>query len=183
MKPKIVPILVPHAGRRHDSWPSLFHDLIKSRRQQPFQWGTNDCAVWVVDCIRVVTGVDLYGEFRGQYNDAKSAFMAIRRITGGKTVEDVAVHCFDKAGIPELKHPNFAQRGDIVCFDQRQPDGTVEPLLGVMNLCGQVALFVSDKGLLSIPVAKCRRAWRIGGVHPEKKELKVATQVAGLKAA
>jgi hypothetical protein len=147
------------------------HHHIKAKKQAPFDWSTHDCCTWVADHIQLVTGVDLYTEFRGTYHDAKSAFVAIHRITGKKTVEDVADYVFDQAGIPELASQHYAQRGDIVCYDQ-VVDGKTEPILGVVNLCGQLALFVSEAGLLRIPVAECRRAWRVGGVHHARKELK-----------
>lgn len=171
-KPKVAPIPDPHVGRRHDHWQTLMHRHIKEKREKPFVWGQHDCCTWVADHIKAVTGVDLYQEFRGQYTDAKGAFLAIRRIAGGATVEDAADYCFRKYGVLELKHPGWATRGDIVLYDQRDGDGNNEPILGVVNLDGQVGLFVTDHGFLRYPVAKCRRAWRVGGVHPHRKELK-----------
>lgn len=172
-RPVVAPTPAPSVGRRNDDWDMSFHKAIQARRSQPFAWSVNDCCTWVADHIKTVTGVDLYTEFRGTYTDAKSAFVSIHRITGKKTVEDVADYVFGKAGIPELMNTNHASRGDIVCFDQVQTDGKSEPILGVVNLCGQVALFVSQSGLQRIPVSQCRRAWRVGGVHHSKKALKV----------
>ena len=78
IRPTIAPLPDPNVGRRHDAWPELMHEHIKSKRDASFAWSTNDCCTWVADHIQLVTGVDLYTEFRGLYHDSKSAFVRLR---------------------------------------------------------------------------------------------------------
>lgn len=163
--------------RRHGDWQTLSHKHILSSRSKPFAWGTNDCCTSVCSHIEAITGVDVYKEFRGTYDDAKSALVFIHKITGGSTVEDAADYITKEFAIPELKSPLFAQRGDVVLYDHPIGDGKTEPTLGIVDLNGQYGLFTGENGMLRIPVAKCRRAWRIGAVHPNGVEVKKSDTV------
>jgi hypothetical protein len=172
VRPKLAPASEPHCGRRHDGWATALHHAIERKKTAAFQWGEHDCCTFVCDHILDATGVDCYAEFRGQYNDQNSAFAAIQRITGGETVEDVADYICPKFGLLEIK-VTHAQRGDILLYRQ---GASSEPILGIVNLCGQQGLFASDRGMLRIRVRQCSRAWRIGALHPSHAELKVANE-------
>lgn len=142
---------------RNEQWDtSHLHQFLVDRQKAPFAWGGNDCCLFAADAIQAITGVDIAADFRGKYNDEKSALAAIRSATGGSTVEDAAVYCASKAGLPELPHPLFAHRGDLVLLEN---EGRV--VAGIIGLHGY-PLAVGEKGLMKLPLSAIRRAWRIG---------------------
>ncbi len=125
------------------------------KQRNPFR-GTNDCSLFVADAIVAITGADVATDYRGKYDSKESAFLLIRQLTGGSTVEDVAEHEFPKHDFKEVP-VLFAQRGDAVLLD-----GDEGLALGIVHLDGKHALFVSTNGLNKIELSKCKRAWRVG---------------------
>lgn len=122
----------------------------------PFAWGTNDCCLVAADAIEAFTGTDIAADFRGKYTDQASAFALIKTVTGGTTVEDAAAYCATKAGLTELTHPLFAQRGDLVVLNDA---GNL--IAGVMHLNGRNAVSVGEAGLKLLPLSAIKRAWRV----------------------
>lgn len=140
---------------RYSNWPQLFHEFIDSRKSLPFDWGSNDCALFVADSVNAMTGHDLGACLRGQYSSLAGAVVKMAEITGRPraTVEDIAEHL---APGPERKSALFAQRGDIVLFDSEEGAA-----LGMVWLNGIDCLFVAHSGLNKIGLTQCRRAWRV----------------------
>ena len=145
------------ALKRKEHWDFELHSFVDSRAGQPFEWGGNDCALFACDGIAAMTGTDLAGDYRGQYSTKLSALARIKSVTGGSTIEDVAVAVTAAHGLAELPTVRLAQRGDIVIFD-----GQEGPAIGLVYLNGTHAVFVGEQGLKTIPVLDCRRAWRLG---------------------
>ena len=54
--------------------------------------------------------------------------------------------------------PSYARRGDVVLVD----NGTEYGCLGVVNLDGQNAACVTDKGIVLVHIKRWKRAWQIG---------------------
>jgi hypothetical protein len=143
--------------KRLQEWDTThLHQFVLSRRSTPFAWGSHDCCLLAADAIQAITGVDIAADFRGRYSDQASAFAAIKTITGGSTVEDAAVYCATKAEMPELPHPNFAHRGDLVLIEDA---GRV--IAGVVGLQSK-PLSAGEKGLKTFPMSAIKRAWRVG---------------------
>lgn len=135
------------------------HGHLLDRATEPHVYGKNDCALFAADGIQAMTGVDIAADFRG-YTTQQGALAAIKRITGGSSVEDAAVYCAAKYGLQELQHPLMAQRGDLVLLEQA--DGPGGLLLGLVHLSGACAVAPGDAGLRRIPLTAIKRAWRIG---------------------
>jgi hypothetical protein len=142
--------------QREQNWEMLLHNFVESRKKQPFKYGINDCALFVADAIQAMTGTDVAADFRGKYTDMLSSLAIIKQVTGGTTVEDVAVFEFAKSGIKELSTVKLAQRGDVVLCNN---EGA--PALGIVYLNGIDGLFVGTDGLFKVAVLACRRAWRV----------------------
>src|SRR5579875_2078687 len=87
------------------------------RANAPHKYGENDCCLCAGDGIRAMTGVDIAEDFRG-YKTQRGALMAIRKVTGGSTVEHAAEYVANKYGLPEHAHPLKAQRGDLVLIEE-----------------------------------------------------------------
>jgi len=46
---------------------------LAEHRTEPFEWGKNDCMLFVADCIERMTGVDVAESLRGAYSDEQGA--------------------------------------------------------------------------------------------------------------
>jgi cell wall-associated NlpC family hydrolase len=149
------------ALKRLDHWELQLQEYIDSKKGVAFSYdpatGT-DCATFTADAILAMTGIDIAADFRGKYTTQTGALKAIKEVTRGSTVEDVAHWVADKFDIALLDNILFAQRGDLVLFE-----GAKGPALGIVYLDGRNAVFVGDKGLSKLPVRKVKTAWRIGG--------------------
>jgi hypothetical protein len=142
---------------RKPDWQQLLHEFLLARRQQPFAWGANDCALFAADAIKSFTGVDLAADFRGKYTDESGANATIKAVTAGSTVEDASVYVAKKYALVERKTILLAQRGDLVLYS-----GSEGLAAGVVHLNGIHALFVTPTGLHKIPLRQCKRAWKVG---------------------
>src|ERR1700735_5391711 len=127
---------------RAEHWATrAYHDFLKARANEPFAWGAQDCALFAADGVLAITGVDIAADFRGKYDDEASAFAAIKTIAGGSTVEDAAVYCATKHGLPEWSHPLRAQRGDLVVLEDA---GRI--IAGLIHLNGRHIVAAGDNG-------------------------------------
>lgn len=129
---------------RLSNWEERLSDYIATKRDQPFQYGVNDCAHFVADAVEVMTGQDPMPELRGQYD---SEFGSLRVMTeiGQGTLEATV-----DAKFPEIEIGR-AQRGDIAFFD-----GSIGIVMGTF------AWFVSDDGLERVPRSMWDKAWSVG---------------------
>jgi hypothetical protein len=87
------------------------------------------------------------------YTTEAGAFKAIRKITGGSTVEDAASYCAKKYGLAEYVYVLMAQRGDLVLVEH---DGIRLALIHPSGVC---AVAPGEAGLLRIPLTAIKRAW------------------------
>jgi hypothetical protein len=127
-----------------------------SRAFTPFKFGENDCALFVADGIKSITGVDIAADFRGKYDSRASARKLVKAITNGATIEDAIEYCAAKYSLPEWKLPLFAQRGDMVTFNN---EGTL--LCGLIHLNGRDIVAPGETGLRRFPITLIERAWHV----------------------
>ena len=138
--------------KRHPQWQRKLAGRITSARQLEFAWGTFDCAMWVCDWIRDVTGIDPGANYRGKYSTEAEA-QAIFGADLGAFAATVAT----SIGATEVP-PRYARRGDIVHVD----NGTTYGALGVVNLDARFAMCVSQNGVVPAHMNHWKRAWQIG---------------------
>jgi hypothetical protein len=151
------PFLFMPLTRSH-SWERELHSFLSSRIALPFAYRTNDCSVFACDGIQAMTGVDIAEDFRViRYATAIGALRAIRKVTGGSTVEDAAAYCADKYSLPELTHPLLAKRGDLVLIEQSA--GNL--VMGLVHMTGSYVVAPGDPGLLRLPLTAIKKAWSI----------------------
>lgn len=122
----------------------------------PFSWGENDCALFVADGIKAITGVDIAADFRGRYRNETGAWELIRTVTGGETVADAAAWCAAKFEMEEWPGPLYAQRGDMVTLED---DGRL--IAGLVHPNGRDIVVVGELGLKRVPFTVGRRAWHV----------------------
>lgn len=132
---------------RKENWPILLSEFLQKRAGMPFKWGENDCMLFCSDCVLELTGYDPAYDIRGKY---KSKLKALKVIDGfGEDVSEII-----NARIGQSKPVTKAMRGDVVTL---MNDGRV--CGGIVDESGKRAAFVSEKGLLRIPLRDCLKAW------------------------
>jgi hypothetical protein len=129
---------------RHSTWEQSLSDYISSKREDPFEYGVNDCCMFAAGSVEAITGVDPMSEFRGHYDSLKGSIRAIKEIGAG-TLGDTLDGKFPRISI------SHAQRGDLAFFE-----GSVGVVMGGF------AYFASDDGLERINRDLWDKCWSVG---------------------
>ena len=136
--------------KRHPNWPELLAGKIDAARTSPFIWGENDCCLFAADCVEIMTGIDLAGDYRN-YKTKAEALRLLKKYGG---VAGIAEAIAKQHSILEIQ-PLNAQRGDVCLFDIGRGD-----TLGVV--AGEHIFAPGPDGLVGFPLEQAVRAWRIG---------------------
>lgn len=91
---------------RRADWRQKLTVYLADAVRTPFSWGEHDCALFVADCVREMTGTDLAAAARGQYRTASEA-RAFMAAGGVADLTALAASHFEPVA------PAFAQVGDI----------------------------------------------------------------------
>ena len=129
---------------RINSWEDALVNYITIKRNEPFEYGVNDCCLFAAGAVEAITIQDPMPEFRGQYDSLKTSLKVIKEIGAG-TLEATM-----DAKFPEIEM-GHAQRGDLAFFNDS---------VGVVM--GGFAYFVSDDGLERIPRDMWDKCWSVG---------------------
>lgn len=134
---------------RKPQWEPALSEYIVSCRQLPHQYGEHDCCTFISGAVMATCGVDPMAEFRGKYESILTAQKALKSIGAG-----------DLPSTLDGKFPSIpvsrAKQGDIVLTsDISDMDAS-----GVVT--GRFAWFVSEEGLVSLPIRFWEKAWSIG---------------------
>lgn len=140
---------------RFPDWHGRLSDHIQGARGKRFAWGEHDCALWAFGAIQAMTGLDLGARFRGKYKSEAGAARLMRRFAGGGLLE-LAEKLAEEFGFAVWDTPLKAQRGDLVLVPTERG-----PALGIVALHGICVWCVGRKGLATLPLASCLRAWRV----------------------
>lgn len=134
---------------RLPDWDVRLAAFIEARRNMPFAWGTNDCAMFAGDAVIAITGRDPFADWRGTYECEDSGAM----VQGGAPlgfIVDGALRAFGA----QPAEVCMAQRGDIVMVDVGNQEAC-----GVC-LGGGVAVPGIDR-LRFVRASLIRQAWAI----------------------
>lgn len=132
--------------KKHN-WPTLLAKFIVSRKTAPFEWGKNDCCLFVADAIEQMTDIDFASEYRGTYSTEKGAYKALKK-QGEKTVADAWSRRFPEIPVQEMG------RGDVALVISEEQPATA--------ICFGARLWVvSKKGLITLRRSQAIQAWRI----------------------
>jgi hypothetical protein len=91
---------------RREDWTVALNDWVDVNRLRVFAWHEWDCCSAAADWVRICTGVDLFADWRDQYDDAHGAVRAITQKGG------LVPLVTEMLGQP--LPAAFAQRGDVV---------------------------------------------------------------------
>ena len=128
---------------RFEGWESKLNQAIEQTGE--FQWGTNDCCMFVVRVVEAITGEDHGKPYRG-YKTAKGAASRLLKHGG---VDGLATKEFG-----EPKPPLMAKRGDVVSFET---NGEI-----ALGICvGDKIAAVSEDGLFTFSMKNAIKAWSI----------------------
>ncbi len=137
--------------RRTDGWEERLQVVLSTFAGRPFEYGFHDCALFVCNCVREMTGEDPATAHRNRYKDRKGALGILNGCSLELTAEQIAL----ALGADEVR-PLFAQRGDVVLVDTDQ--GLA---LAIVDLTGEKAVGAGPDGLVFWKLSTARRAWRI----------------------
>lgn len=128
---------------RLEGWEMRISQYIKENENTPFEWGKNDCVLFIAKAVELITGLDYYSQFK--YSTKEEAEKIIEENNG---IQGLLTKYL---GQP---HNNYmlAGRGDIVLM--RLPEITC----GLVDDSGQRIVALSEKGIVRLPLNK---AWRI----------------------
>ncbi len=125
------------------------NEFLQHRRLQPFKWGGNDCCLFVADAVKLQSGVDYAGEYRGSYHTEMGSLRCIRK-QGFESIESLLT-----AYLGEPLPPLNAQTGDIALVLNEQHQATA----GVV-FRAHVYLVTPD-GLCHMPLSQVLKCWRV----------------------
>jgi hypothetical protein len=138
---------------RLPDWEESLSNFLTANEHRPFEWGQWDCILFACAAAEVMTGRDAAAEYRGRYNDAAGAALALRELGQGTLIKTIG-HEFDEKPVAR------AIRGDLVWH------------AGCVGIClGGNAAFLTDPALadlagvqrrgsyVMVPRALWLRAW------------------------
>lgn len=128
---------------RVENWQSKLNKHLQTIGA--FEWGVNDCCMFAVGCVQVITGVDHGKAYRG-YKTSKGA---LKRLKDNGGVEGIATI---ELGAP--KSIKQAKRGDVVSFKTGD-----ETALGIS--VGDKIVGIGEHGLIFMPFADGIKAWSV----------------------
>lgn len=131
--------------KRVETWPRELSDYLSERKKIPFEWGKNDCLLFVAYGVARLTGKIFYKEYEG-YNDEAGA-LDVLKLHGG--VEGI----INKHLGPGNRNVLTARRGDVGVA--KMPEITA----GLIDDSGQFLVVVTPAGIRRVPLAKVWRVW------------------------
>ena len=131
---------------RLPDWQTRMEAFVRERTDAPFVWGVNDCAIFASDFVMAVTGQDPAPAGLRKHRTAKQAYRSIERHGGLPAIATLA--------LGEPIGAAFAGVGDVVLVSAGKRDA-----LAICN--GATALTPSAIGLVAVPMAGARMAWRV----------------------
>ena len=129
---------------RLSDWEMQLSEYVLSKKNQPFEYGVNDCCLFAAGAVEVITGENPIPEFIGAYDSLKTSIKALKTIGSG-TLEKTMDAKFTEIQI------GYAQTGDLAFHD-----GSIGVIIDAD------ALFVSDDGLVRVSRDKWTKTWSVG---------------------
>ncbi len=144
--------------KRIDGWHRALAVAIRARAKQKFEYGTFDCSLAAADCVLAMTGIDLMADFRGQYNSAASAAVALNKI-GKPTLLKTLISLVPKHGGKRIP-VHHACKGDLVVTKKALHDAVQGQAVGVW--LDSAAIFPGETGWVHVSRTDLIAAFKIG---------------------
>lgn len=131
---------------RIEGWEKKLDAIVESKRNQPFDWASNNCMGLVAEVQQEITGKTDFPEVLENIDNKFNAQRLI--LKRAKNLTELMDKNFSKIPI------TLAQRGDIV-----EVETCEGPAMGVC--IGAKAVFIGKDGIEYIPLTALIRAWRL----------------------
>jgi hypothetical protein len=128
---------------RRADWLARMWAVIEAARGEPFKIGRHDCVRLAAQAVDAMTGADWMAHV-----EAFSPRYALRLMVVPGAVEREMTRA-----LGEPVPVGWARRGDLVALDM--PSGTA------IGICVGERIAVAGDGVLYLPLARARCAWRI----------------------
>jgi hypothetical protein len=128
-------------------WRKRLSDTIEAARRKPYS-ETDNCAIFVIDCVQSMTGVDIAKPFRGNFTTIAEAYVLLER--AGYADLDA----FFAAQFVAIT-PARAGHGDIATF-------MVEQGVACGIISGERISVLSERGIGTVSRSLALRAYRVG---------------------
>lgn len=133
---------------RHVDWKARLIAYLAEVPGRPKAFGLFDCALFTLDGVAVMTGLDLAAPYRGRYATLRDGIALLRRDGFRDHVALVSAYFGEIA-------PAFAQVGDVAVITSA--DG---PALGLVN--GEYIYALTPERMVLVPFLSAMRAFRVG---------------------
>ncbi|MDN8617879.1 DUF6950 family protein [Variovorax ginsengisoli] len=130
---------------RRSDWQQRFSAFAAERRGMAFAWGQNDCCLFAADAVLAMTGDDWGADYRGTYDDVKSALRVMPE--GG--LREVATRA-----LGEPVTPLMAAVGDVLLMMNEDRE-----LLAICN--GVNAIGPGPSGIVVLGMESALAAWKV----------------------
>lgn len=129
--------------KRLPDWRNRLDAYLDEKTREPFEYGTNDCALFVAGAVNAMTGFDPAEGFRGRYHTSAQAQRSLLS-HGYEKVTEMARQFFREI------HPSRAQIGDLA---------VAEDALGVIG--GPMIFVLREDGLGQVPLSLATSAFEV----------------------
>lgn len=130
------------------------------KKKESFSFGKFDCARFVSDGIKLITGgFDPLASYRSKYRTKAGAARLIRKMAEEGTFQACVEKVLSEKGLVEVEK-NYLKRGDIVLAEGTDPEGEYETVVGIF--LGEHFVYVDPKeGLAYAGIEHVLKGWSI----------------------
>lgn len=117
-----------------------------------FSYGSLDCAMFVCNAVKAMTGTDLAAGYRELYHNQETAERLLRK----KNLLRIAIEVARKHDMHQFERPEACPRGSVVML---YSEGSIDYTLGLND--GRFALAPLISGLAYVRPGYIVKAWRV----------------------
>lgn len=140
---------------RVECWDILFSNFLIERLNKnsyPYELGVCDCNLFVADAVKIITGQDVFGEWRGAYSSEAEAYEKLASTNELNSVESVLTSSLNVDPHNDVRR---ARRGDVVIITVKD-----HPFVGMVDDTGRrIAAMTPNHGLVRVPMSHIVSIW------------------------
>ncbi len=136
---------------RYPNWEARLYEVIEEARNKEWKRGKHDCAIFALNAMQAISGIDYGKEIKGKY-DTKIGYLKLWKKLGGSTLLEITGIILKK----EEEDIRRTRRGDLVLYC----DEDKEDHLGIC-IGDKVAIMSVGDGLIFVDLLDCKCCWRI----------------------
>jgi len=133
--------------KKLNDWKFRLSTFLTESASKPFEWGENDCALFMADAVKAQTGCDIAQDYRGKYKTEIGSKKALKKYGAGTLKQTVEATFKRRKGAPMI--------GDVVLIER--PEGTI---CGIFT--GAVVACVFKNGRYDISLSKEAKVYKVG---------------------